>query len=296
MLKRIIGRMGMASLCAAGVLSLLSPLHSSAQVNDPNSGIQFARGQDVVPGFEGWERNTDGTYTFLFGYLNHNYEEEVDVPVGPQNKFEPGNIDRGQPTHFYPRRHFFVFKVIVPKDWPADQKLVWTLTSRGKTTRAKGWLQPEWELNNGVISENIGSSTVDWSNEAPTVTGNGPQTVQLPNVATLQVTAADDGLPKPKAKKKRAEVPSEPVFNPVPNAIPEALMRGTGLNVRWILYRGPGQVTIDQPSSRPVFEPRVVSKVSVSFTAPGDYVLRAIASDGALEAFYDVPVKVVAAR
>ena len=280
-------------LFAAGFLLVIVPSQAHAQVSDPNSGIQYSRGQDVIPAFEGWQRNTDGTFTFIFGYFNRNYEEEVDVPVSPQNKFEPGNIDRGQPTHFYTRRNYFAYKVVVPKDWPADQKLVWTLTSHGKTSKAKGWLQPEWELNNGVISENIGSSTVDWSNEAPSITGTGPQTVQLPNAATLTVTATDDGLPKAK-KKKASAAPAVEVFNAVPNAIPAALMRGTGLNVKWILHRGPAQVTFDQPSVPPVFGRPVVSSAIVHFSVPGNYVLRAVASDGALETFYDVSVAVTA--
>ncbi len=45
--------------------------------------------------------NSDGTYTLHFGYFNRNTEEELDVPIGPDNSFDPGG-DRGQPTHFYP--------------------------------------------------------------------------------------------------------------------------------------------------------------------------------------------------
>src|SRR2546427_9467908 len=77
--------------------------------------IRFATGQDVAPVFEGWEQNPDGTYSMVFGYLNRNYEEEVDIPIGPNNTIEPSG-DRGQPTHFYPRRQRIVFKVVVPKD------------------------------------------------------------------------------------------------------------------------------------------------------------------------------------
>ena len=38
-----------------------------------------------LPYFEGWEHNPDGTYSMVFGYLNRNYEEEIDIPVGPNN-------------------------------------------------------------------------------------------------------------------------------------------------------------------------------------------------------------------
>jgi hypothetical protein len=280
-------------IAAAGLACLLLSPGSRAQVNDPGSGIQYKRGQDVAPAFEGWQRNTDGTYTFWFGYLNRNFEEQVDVPVGAENRFEPGDPDRGQPTHFYPRRHFFAFKMIVPKDWPVDQKLVWTLTSHGKTTRAKGWLEPTWEVNNGVISENISSRTVDWSNEPPSITGSGPQTVALPNTLRLSASATDDGLPKPReSRRSNANSAPKDTFNPIPIDLPEGMLRGPGLGIQWILYRGPGPVVFDPPRSEKVIGKSVSTSTVVNFSVPGNYWLRAIASDGALEAFHDVHVTV----
>src|SRR5580692_10792185 len=72
-----------------------------------------ARGQNVVPVYEGFWRNADGTFDLLFGYYNRNWEEVIDVPVGPGNTLDPGGPDQGQPTHFFPRRNQFVFKVRV---------------------------------------------------------------------------------------------------------------------------------------------------------------------------------------
>ena len=77
----------------------------------------WLRDQNVQPVFEGWERNPDGSFNMVFGYLNRNYEEQPVIPVGANNFLEPGEADRGQPTHFYPRRQQFVFKVRVPADW-----------------------------------------------------------------------------------------------------------------------------------------------------------------------------------
>jgi len=111
--------------------------------------IRYAAGQNVVPVFEGWERNADGSFNMVFGYMNRNYEEQVDIPVGPNNALEPGGIDQNQPTHFYPRRQQFVFKVKVPKDW-GKKDLVWTLTSRGKTEKAYATLLPFWEIDAGT--------------------------------------------------------------------------------------------------------------------------------------------------
>jgi hypothetical protein len=79
--------------------------------------ITVSSGLNVVPAFEGWEKNADGTFNLVFGYLNRNYDEVIDIPVGPSNSIEPGGPDRGQPAHFYPRRSRFVFRVQVPKDW-----------------------------------------------------------------------------------------------------------------------------------------------------------------------------------
>ena len=95
--------------------------------------FRYWSGQNVVPVFEGWERNPDGSFNFVFGYFNRNYEESLDVLVGPDNNIEPGGPDQGQPTFFAPARQKFLFRVKVPKDWPITKRLVWTLTVRGKT-------------------------------------------------------------------------------------------------------------------------------------------------------------------
>jgi hypothetical protein len=233
-----------------------------------NAQIQYARGQDVTPAFEGWQRNPDGTFTMFFGYMNRNYEEEVDIPIGPNNAIEPGG-DRGQPTHFYPRRQSYVFSLVVPEDWDPQRKVVWTLISRGKTNFAKGWLQPEWEVNNEVIMENLGNGAKDMDNKAPTVTGNGPQTVTLPATASLTVTAEDDGRPKPRPGQN-----------------------GGGVRIRWIEYRGPGPVTFNPPNEPPAYGKPVTSHTEASFKVPGMYWLQGIASDGILQTSYDITVSV----
>src|SRR5215831_4329584 len=83
----------------------------------PAAADSYSRGQNVYPAYEGWEQNSDGSFNMLFGYMNGNWEEELDIPVGPDNDIEPGGPDQGQPTHFFPRRNRFVFRVRVPKDF-----------------------------------------------------------------------------------------------------------------------------------------------------------------------------------
>ena len=63
-------------------------------------------GSSVTPAFEGWYDNPDGSHVFLIGYLNRNSEQPLDVPIGPNNRIEPGGPDLGQPTHFLPGRQW----------------------------------------------------------------------------------------------------------------------------------------------------------------------------------------------
>jgi hypothetical protein len=245
--------------------------------------VQYARGQDVAPVFEGWERNADGTFSMVFGYLNRNYEEEVDVPVGPANNIEAGagtSGDRGQPTHFYPRRQRFLFRVVVPADWDKQQKVIWTLTSHGQTNRAKGWLQPVWELSPDVIVENLGGGVPDPNNEPPSLTIADVPTVTLPDAATLTASATDDGLPKPYRKT---------ASNPDRDSQPR---RPRGVEIKWIQYRGPGKVTFDPAASAVIYGQPVSLTSKVTFGAPGAYVLRATAYDGQLYTSRDVTVTV----
>ena len=94
----------------AAAFLLVGADHRSAQ-------LSYSSGQIVSPAYEGWEKNADGSFNMVFGYMNSNWEEEFDVPVGAENNIEPGGPDQGQPTHFFPRRNRFVFRVHVPKDF-----------------------------------------------------------------------------------------------------------------------------------------------------------------------------------
>src|ERR1700739_3683660 len=108
--------------------ALVSACAALVVTRPPAAADSYSRGQSVSPAYEGWEQNADGSFNLLFGYMNTNWEEEPDVPVGPENNIEPGGPDQGQPTHFFPRRNRFVFRVRVPKDF-GTQDVVWTLTT-----------------------------------------------------------------------------------------------------------------------------------------------------------------------
>jgi hypothetical protein len=268
---------GRAAIRAALLLFITGLISLNAQFSFP---ARYSRGQDVSPTFDGWESNPDGTFNFYFGYYNRNAEEEIDVPVGPENSFDLGTGDQGQPTHFYPGRRWFVFKVVVPKDWPQDKRLVWTLTNRGRTNLSKGWLQSEWEVDKLLISKNAisdpflrtSNSNPTPDNMAPVITGPPAQTVTLPATATLTATATDDGLPKPGPADRGGRV--------------------QGVQIRWIMYRGPGKVQFQPDVSPAVYGKPLTAETKVSFGAPGAYRLRAIATDGAAFSYLDVNVQV----
>jgi hypothetical protein len=231
------------------VVLLGSPLlaqHSASQL----ANLRHWSGQAVAPVYEGFDINADGSYNMWFGYMNRNYEEEVDVPVGVDNAFEPGG-DRGQPTHFTTRRHKDVFKVTVPRDF-GEKQLVWKLNVHGQPQQVVATLKPVWQIDR-LRTTRGGNSEQISSNLPPSVkveTSN-----QSADGATLTVSATDDGLPK-----RRGEP--------------------AGLTVFWAKFRGPGSVQFSEPQSKLV---NGKAMTSATFSEPGDYVLQAVVDDGSGE-------------
>ena len=169
-----------------------------------SNSVRYARGQSLQPVFEGWEKNADGTFSMWFGYLNRNYEERLNIPVGANNGFN--GEDMGQAEVFEPRRSRFAFKVVVPANFPKDRDLVWTVTANGVTQKAFGSLWPVWEVDQGTISANRGSRTaVDFDeppNAAPRVVNPPPkQEVDAGTPLSLTLTVEDDGNPRPRVDR-----------------------------------------------------------------------------------------------
>src|SRR5262245_10651010 len=93
------------------VLILICSAIAVAAVYAQDYPARYNSGQNLQPVFEGWSRNPDGTYFMWFGYLNRNFEEKLNIPVGPNNGFGPNNDDLGQREYFQTRRREFAFKV-----------------------------------------------------------------------------------------------------------------------------------------------------------------------------------------
>lgn len=264
----------------------------------PSSRIIYSRGQTVAPAFEGWEPNPDGSFNLVFGYMNRNLDEHLDIPVGPANTLDPGGPDQGQPTHFLPRRNRFAFRVRVPPNF-GNNELVWTLTSQGKTERAYATLWPEYVLDGIIMMRDTGFFG-QWGkgreNQAPVVKVVGAlhRTVTEGQPLALTALASDDGFPHPR---------------PTPLQMP-ARSTAVGLRVAWFVYRGPGAHVSFEPKQfktypdyrsnspwTPGWVPPPIPEngtfsVTVSFAKAGTYVLRVMAHDGGFDATQDVTVTV----
>jgi hypothetical protein len=240
-------------LVAVVALTFTSALPTAQTAPSQLVTLRHATGQGVAPVYEGFDVNADGSFNMWFGYMNRNYEEEFDLAVGADNSFEPGG-DRGQPTHFTPRRHKDVFSVRVPKDY-GDRTLVWTLRAHGETQKVVATLKPVWQIDR-LRTTRGGNSEKISSNLPPAVTLQASATkLDAPGATTLSVSATDDGLPQRRGQS-------------------------VGMTVLWAKYRGPGDVVFDSPEAK-----LATGKATTSarFTEPGEYILQAVVDDGSGE-------------
>ena len=278
-------RWGLFAFVLLGVLSGARTLR--AQVH----GLPYSRGQNVVPVFEGWEPNKDGTFNMVFGYLNRNYDEELNIAPGADNSIEPGGPDQGQPTFFYPRRQQFVLRVKVPKDW-GTKDLVWTITSHGVTEKAYGSLKPIYMIDRELIVKNsVPGARLEVldRNEPPSLVIGPLPAATVSSRVPLTLSATDDGVPAVRPRPPRAMSGQQPIVLNVPlKALPRPL---PGLSYSWILYRGPAKVQFTPPGYTAI-KTGAKAVTTAQFIVPGTYVLRALVSDSILETTKDITLVV----
>jgi hypothetical protein len=249
---------------------------------------KFSRGQDVVPSFDGWLRNPDGSFTMVFGYMNRNYEEELAIPAGDNNKIEPGPADQGKPTYFLPRRHAWMFRVRVPADW-GNRELIWSITANGRTEKAYGSLQSQEEiLERLIMTRGNLSPGLDDPNQPPSITIAPVGTVLVGTTMTLVARVTDDGLPKPRVPK------ASPAAEPGKAQTNSTTAPRLGLNVTWFEYRGPGRVVFG--NADPILVRDGTAVTTAHFSVPGTYVLRATANDGELSTTTDITLNVASSQ
>ncbi len=301
------------------------------QTAESQTRFMYLTGQTVSPPFEGWWPNDDGTFTLFFGYMNSNWEQEFDVPIGSDNHFtftEPGELDdlerdayhrstadQGQPTHFYPRRNPFLFTIRVPKDFDTTE-LVWTLKTRGKVHRAYASLESDYRIDPQVISTEVGGAFGSLSdalryNIPPDleIEGKMRRSIGVGEPLTVVAIASDpDDLPM-RSSRSRAPTNLEELYRPPSSVVASS---GPGLRLSWIVYRGPARdVTFDPIQMKtwtdtrmygnsPWSPPWVIPEpppdgrwlAEATFHEPGDYVLRAVASDGSMFSYENLAITV----
>ena len=227
-------------------------------------------GAGVTGAFEGWFKNADGSFSLLLGYFNRNSQQELDIPVGPNNRIDPDGPDRGQPTHFLAGRQWGLFAVKVSADF-GKNKITWTLAANGKTSVIPASLLPDYEIS--PFTEVAVGNTPPVLRFEP----NGPS-VQGPQGMTVERSAS---LATPLALP--VWVSDDAKFTSSSGARPKSLSAPVVL--RWSKYRGPGKVTFSPP--RPAVT-RIEDKTAifsgtasttVTFSEPGEYALHLVAND-----------------
>jgi hypothetical protein len=244
----------------------------------PLAGSIRERGSSVTGAFEGWYHDKDGSISLLVGYFNRNTKQQLDIPIGPNNRIEPGGPDRGQPTHFLTGRQWGVFSIKVPYDF-GTKKLTWTVVSNGQTNVVTMHLRSEWivEPFEDAASKNT-PPVLKFQPNGATFTGPpegiaATYSVTMPEAVTLPIWVTDEGpkinVPEvpPQARGRARSGSGPPIQPPAPLAI------------TWSKYRGPGTVTFE--NVKPPIDKADGGKASTTatFSEPGEYILRLQAND-----------------
>ena len=252
---RVAGTLALAG-CLVGLV-VSQPLAAQISRQSPlNESPLRPRGQNVIPVYDGWFENSDGSYQLCFGYFNLNTEQSLDIPLGPLNRIEPSEFDGLQPTHFDPvpspeltaryRHHWCVFSVNVPDDF-GTRDVVWSLTSQGDEITIPGWILPEYILDEPTSSGRGASAPfLRLEEDGPELQGRtglwaGPRTVQAnePLDLTSWIRHAEPG---------------------------------TWLG--WTKHQGPGEVTFSEAEIRLEEAAEGAATTTATFDQPGSYVVR----------------------
>jgi len=264
-----------AILCAAGGLAggiLVSA--QTTQIPEPRRGS----GASVTGAFEGWFYNPDGSRSFLVGYYNRNSQQTLDIPIGPNNRIEPGGPDLGQPTHFLPGRQWGMFTVPAPKEFKPTDSYVWTIVANGQTTSIPLRLHPDYVMSPFTEIAVGNTPPVIRFEQGGGARVQGPQA----NIATAPARTAALATPLPLT----VWVTDDVKYTSGSSAPPSASRNPVSLT--FSKYRGPGAVTFDKAKPTveklPAGEAATVpfggkATTTVKFSEAGDYVLHLIAND-----------------
>lgn len=244
-------------------------------------------GLNVYPAFEGWFQNADGTYTLLIGYYNRNKKQILDVPIGPQNRIDPGGPDQGQPTHFLVGRGWGTTAIKVPKDF-GTKKLTWTLTTNGKTVSIPFGLTKGYQVE-PFLDAAMGNKppTLKFEPTGQWIQGPPPPLAQAFAVAgaagepvPLTVWISDDMHEETPTGGTAAPAPAP--GTPASGGVAaggggQGFQRPPRLSVVMSKFRGPGEVKFDD--NTPAIAKDGKATANATFSLPGEYLIRVEGND-----------------
>ena len=275
-------------------------------------------GEAIFPAFEGHGQNKQGQTVLLLGYFNRNRDQPIDIPIGPDNRIEPGGPDFGQPTHFQPGRQWGVFGIAAAKDM-GTKRLTWTLTANGKVSVVSFWLNPAYVLDffKHPASGNE-PPVIRFAADGPTMTGPPTTVAQtltgtVGQPVTLKLWASDNpetydpteglsdaaraattrGRGADAAGRGAAAARGAAAQNfDLTAAAGRGGVGGRGgrgggppadVSIAWKKYRGPGNVKVaDDPIrllNKGDHKAVMEATTTATFSAPGEYWMRAQVND-----------------
>ena len=252
------------------------------------------------------------------------------MPIGPENSFNIGGADQGQPTHFLPRRNRFIFRVPVPAGFTDKDELIWTLTTQGKTEKAYASLRLDYQIDDVVRASETGalgagsSSPEIRANKPPQIEVQGRKalTAKVGEAVALTAVVTDDGIPKRRgaglvgrgrqqcrlagtSRRRRASI--APCSRPRASRSARTsacTCRGSSIAARRAVTFSPEQIMSWEDTRAGANSPWAPVWVApplpadgkhtvwATFSEPGVYVLRSRADDGALTADGQVTITV----
>jgi hypothetical protein len=246
------------SLLVSIALSVISAYASQAGAQEISLSNQVwdvemirKQGQPVIPLYDGWFQNEDGTKTICFSYFNMNTDESIDIPHGERNYLSAGEYEVLLPTHFDPlpmeyRHVFCAFSVTVPGSFGVNDEIWWHLNTHGEELKVPGKVIPPYIMDEPSSGGRGGlAPLISFSRDGEGARGRRGITLE-------QVLAARVG--QPLELQAWIQHPGEEVW------------------VGWAHHSGPGSVSFDEREYTMVSNQS--TSVEVSFSEPGDYVIR----------------------
>ena len=233
-------------------------------------------GDLVAPFFDGWIDNGDGSVTMVFGFMNRNTDEIVDIPLGPNNYIQPVQFDGVQPSHFpvYDRRGLTgirergAFAVTVPAGM-AGTEVVWTLSHAGHSYSIPGRaVSVAYEMSSDPRALGSLNPAIRFTRGGPEASGRegimGPRvTASVGTPVTLSAFVQDLG--------ERGQYDVDSLYQ---------------LGTEWIMHQGPSvpefgnAAMTGRAREAAAGEGAMISSgwneitTQATFMEPGDYVIR----------------------